>query len=281
MTEVIKNDKASVKHIVYSTFFSWQNRYYPYNVLDVDFLVSQVPLVRNLFSSLENQTNKNFELYFLMNPKIDKDPKYEVILTTLRDSTTLPIKFIINYKEWFSLLKNSLNEYDFVIQSRMDIDDFIYKDAVEDTQSKIAECDSVLAYGYCRGYTYIDGELYNHYNIWNKNGHINIFESLILNSSSVKKWSSSCLNMRNFYHHEFKVMMRETFEKNNVEFKDSMFQQNLSTKAYIYFRHNFSQETLAYDRPPNTQKTKLTAADITKKQLEEEFGFFHELKSIE
>ena len=75
--------------------------------------------------------------------------------------------------------------------------------------------------------------------------------------------------------------MRETFEKNNVEFKDSMFQQNLSTKAYIYFRHNFSQETLAYDRPPNTQRTKLTTADITKKQLEEEFGFFHELKSIE
>ena len=62
-----------------------------------------------------------------------------------------------------------------------------------------------------------------------------------------------------------------------------MFKENHTAYAYIYFRHDFSQEQLAVHggKPFKfDEKKKLTAEKITKKQLEEEFGFHLELKSI-
>lgn len=75
--------------------------------------------------------------------------------------------------------------------------------------------------------------------------------------------------------------MKDFLEKNGVEFKEDMFQQNFSMKAFIYFRHEFAQELLVTNstlKLPN--KGKLTTADITKKQLEDQFGFTLELNSI-
>ena len=73
------------------------------------------------------------------------------------------------------------------------------------------------------------------------------------------------------------------FKDNGIEFTESMFQQNFSTDAFIYFRHDFSQEHLAVKggKPYNVKGlTKLTTEDITKEQLADEFGFHCELKSI-
>lgn len=275
--------KPSVKHFIYVNFFSRQNPKYPHNVYDVNFLATQLILAKNIFRSLDNQTNKNFEMVFNVSPKVfsSRHGKYKFVFTTLRSYSTLPIKFMATRETWDNLVKDAINKYDFVIQSRMDIDDFIYKGAVEDTQSKIAECDSVLAYGYCKGYLYILGELAPlSRNVKDGNGHINILESLILKSSVVREMPFKCLNIHSFFHHKFKTMMKETFEKNNIEFRENMFLQNTSTNAYIYYRHDFSQEKLVKNRF-TVPHVKLNGSDITKKQLEEEFGFFYDLKSIE
>ncbi len=270
-----------IKHFIFSKFFPYQRRDFPYNVLDVNFLSKQLVLSNNILRSLENQTNKDFELVFIPNAKFFDNPKYEFIFTTLKNSTTLPIKFI-KQRDIPGLIKDTYEKYDFVIQSRMDFDDFVYKNAVAETHSKVNECDNILAYGYCKGYQYIYGELYHCFSYWGGGGHLTILQSLILKSSFAKNLPFIVID--NFNHTKIKLSLKEFLEKNSVEFSENMFQQNISTDAYIYFRHEFSQQQLIVHpgKSFNVSKLKLlSTADITKKELEEKFGFFHELKSIE
>lgn len=267
-----------IKHFVVSRFFPFQRKEFPHNILDVDFLSKQLPLAKNMLRSLENQTNKKFELVFIANPKFFDDPKYEFIFSTLRDSTTLPLKFI-KWSEVTSLFQGAYDKYDFVIQTRIDFDDFTCKDAVADTQSKVSECTDIISYGYCNGYQYIYGELIPFFHGYNDGGHQSTFPSLIVNSSFGKKIPS--IFIYNFNHTKVKIQLKDFLEKNGVEFKEDMFQQNFSMKAFIYFRHEFAQELLVTNstlKLPN--KGKLTTADITKKQLEDQFGFTLELNSI-
>lgn len=271
----------TIKHFVFSRFFSWKRGDYPYDIFDVDFLKTQLPLTKNMLRSLENQTNKNFEVIFLFHPKVaDAPKKYGFIFSTLKDSTTLPLKFIKKGEE-FNLVKDAFNDYDFVIQSRIDFDDFIYKDAVEDTQSKVNECENILAYGYCRGYKYVCKEL-DTFNWGGNVGHLGIFQSLIMKSSYAKNLPPvAVFDLR---HDHFKLNLKEILEKNGIEFSETMFQQNTTANAYIYFKHEFSADQLTRLKgaPLVPPKKPLTTEDInkTKKQLEEEFGFFYELNSI-
>ena len=281
----------SIKHFILSRFFPWQRGNFPYDVLDVDFLSKQLPLAKNMLSSLENQTNKNFELVFRVNNKFCDNPKYEFVFSTLKNSTTLPLTFISggsglfkveSNSEFLTLLKDSLNKYDFVITTRMDFDDFVYKDAVADTQSKVAECENILAYGYNKGYAFIYNELYSRNCVWwKKTGHDSVFQSLILKSSCVKELPY--VVVEKFDHPLIKPQIKTFVEENGLRFSETMFQENSVTNAFIYFRHAFAQEQLTTHggKPFNVSGLKpLTTKDITKKQLEEEFGFFHELNSI-
>lgn len=272
----------TLKHFIFVRFFPFQDPKFPHNVLDLNFLSTQLPLVQNIFRSLENQTNKNFDLLFIMHQKFFDDSKYEIIFSDLKDSTILPLKFIKS-GDISGLVKAALDEYDFVIQSRMNFDDFIYKDAVEDTQSKVNECEKILGYGYCRGYGYAAGVLRFYCQLWNKGGHPMILQSLILKSSFAKNTSLFTLGTD---HVNFKKNIKNFLERNGVEFSENMFQQNTTTHAFIYFRHELSHFHLVFSKKKSMEsvfsdRQEVTPEDeITKKQPEEEFGFFHELKSI-
>ena len=178
------------------------------------------------------------------------------------------------------MFQDAYDKYDFVIQTRLDFDDFACRDAVADTQSKVSECTDIVSYGYCKGYQYILGELFPFYSKYNGIGHHSAFPSLIVNSSFGKKIPS--IFIYSFDHTKVKIKLKDFLEKNGIKFRENMFQQNFSMKAFIYFRHEFSQELLVTNsilKLPN--KEKLTTADITKKTLEDDFGFHRELNSIE
>lgn len=285
------SDKA-IKHFIFTRFYSFEDTKYPHDIYNVDFLLKQLPLAKNMLSSLENQTNKNFELVFVLNVKFFDNPKYEFIFSTLRNSTTLPLKFMKNIgrsylfspnlnSECASLIENATKEYDFVITSRMDFDDFIYKDAVADTQSKVAECNNILGYGYCKGYEYSCGELYDRWALWNGKGHLGILQSLILKSSFAKE--IPCISIESFDHHLFKDKLENFLERNGVKFSEDMFQQNKTVSAFIYFRYDLAHAILVNHRDIEQMyqgRKKLTLIDITKKQLKDEFGFHWELQSI-
>lgn len=278
--EISKAEKR-IKHFIEIRFFPSQDANYLYNVLSVKFLKPQIALANNLLKSFENQTNKNFELVFLTNPAFFDNPKYEFVFSELKKATTLPLTFV-KAGTMKTLLRPAFDEYEFVIQSRMDFDDFIYKDAIDDTQSKINECNGVLFYGYCKGYMYYNGELCHYGNLFNGNGHPSVLQSLIMKSSFAKKLPT--FTPYSGGHIRFKVDMKKFLEKCGVKFSEDMFQQNTTTDAFIYYRHNFSHNTLI--RNLNFKKVmaryNLTPVeDVTKEQLEEQFAFYHKLNSIE
>ena len=273
----------TIKHFIFIRFFPNQDPKYPHDVLDVDFLSNQLDLaINNVLKSMENQTNQNFDLVFILNPKFFDNPKYEFIFSTLKNSTALSIIFV-KTAEIPNLVKDAFNSYDFVIQSRLDFDDFMIKDAVEDTQNKVNECDNILGYGYCRGYLrHVNSELYPRYKFYDGIGHLGALQSLILKSSFAK--NLPFIGIFNLVHTRLKTGIQDFVEKNGVEFSENMFQQNTSKVAYIYFKTEFSREHLVKKgttkfKVPKYKKP-LTTEDITKKQLEEEFGFYYEVNSI-
>ncbi len=283
-------DDCKIKHFVIIRFFPKQFPDYPHDVFDVDFLSKQLILAKNAMASLNNQTNKNFEVVFVANEKFFSDEKYEFIFSTLKASTKLPIEFVkaVDTSNMYAksglkdLLKAAFDEYDYVIQTRMDFDDFVYKDAVADTQDKVSDCENVLAYGYCNGYKYVNGELYRYHSTFNEIGCKSAFMSLILKSSFAK--TLPFLSVYSFRHDEFKTYLQKFLEKHGVKFSDKMFRQNTSTAAFLYYRHNLSLYNwikTGSGKISTPKESPFTTADITKAALKDEFGFFLELKSIE
>ena len=70
-------------------------------------------------------------------------------------------------------------------------DDFVFKGAVADTQSKVNECNNMLTYGYGKGYLYAQDGLYvflptERGYLTNNEGYFSPFFSLILKSSFAK-----------------------------------------------------------------------------------------------
>ena len=265
-------------------FFERKVPEYIHDIFDVNFLSGRVLLAKNnVLKTLENQTNKNFELIFLVNDRYLSEEKYGFIFTELKTEIILPIKFM-NSGQFRQLVKETYSDYDFVIQSRIDYDDFVYKDAVADTQSKIEECENILSYGYSKGYAYFNGELYifplpNYF----KNGQMSVFQSWICKSSFVK--DLPYMSPYTFNHTKVKPMLKEFLEKNGVAFSENMYKNNVTTNAFIFFRHDstWSNAGKPYLEIPAfiRRQRKLTSEDITKKQLAEEFGFVgYEFKSI-
>ncbi|MBD3879680.1 MAG: hypothetical protein SR1Q5_08405 [Quinella sp. 1Q5] len=276
----------TIKHFVITRFFERKVEGYIHDIFDVNFVSEQVLLAKNnVLKSLENQTNKNFEIIFLVNDKYLSEEKYGFIFTELKSGITLPIRFMRS-NTLRELIQGAYNSYDFVISTKIDYDDFAYKNAVADTQNKVEECDRILSYGYNKGYVYFDKELYPFYDLYEKNGmaHASIFQSLILESSFAK--NLPYVNAYSFGHAKVKSLLKAFLEKNGVEFSEKMFQYNDSDNAFIFFRHDAtsSNKGIAYTKtnlPPRVRgKKKLTVKDITKKQLEEEFNFHYDLKSI-
>lgn len=178
-----------IKHFIFVRFFNRQVPTYPYDVLDVKFLFKQAVIANNALRTLENQTNKNFELVFLVHEKFLADEEYDLIRKMLRVSTKLPVKFmkVPNYP---SLVIDAYDHYEFVIQSRLDFDDFIRKDTIQDTQNKVNECDKILAYGYCKGYTYVWEELYPYLSLYGNVGHHSLLQSSYKDHRSLKIYHS-------------------------------------------------------------------------------------------
>ena len=241
----------------------------------------QLPLAKNILKSLENQTNKDFELVFIANPKYFDNPKYEFVFSTLQDFTALPLKFI-KPADVPALLKDAYENYDFVIQSGMDFDDFVFKGVVADIQSKVNECNNILTYGYAREYIFSKNELYtllptDRGYLINNIGYASCY-SLILKSSFAK--TLPVIGINGLAHSNMITNLKSIFEKNNIEFPEGVYQKNTAINGIIYFRHEFAREHLLGHGKTKGKRPLTNEDGLTKKQLEEDFAFFYDLNSI-
>jgi hypothetical protein len=128
-----------------------------------------------LFYSLENQSCTNFISVILLGDQVD----ITYIKSLFNFKYSFEIK-VIYEKDFQEYLKDITKNSDILITTRLDYDDQIYYDAVNDVRKAINVYKPLLIYGYNRGYFYfeIDDKYYENYSDY-KTGAWALFLSLI------------------------------------------------------------------------------------------------------
>lgn len=186
--------------------------------------------------SLENQTNKNFEIILMIHNEIS----YEHISISYLNSIKSNIKInIIRYNDINNFIVNSLKNEKYLITTRMDHDDLIYNYAVEEIQNKCNDNIDCYYNGYDKVITMINNDYENAYKFYPNynNGSIGIFQSLIINRDKINK-VITISHLGN--HTQQKENFKNIFINNNLVYKDEFFNINHLEDSCIYIKHNFN-----------------------------------------
>ena len=137
-----------------------------------------------LFQSLENQKCKDFTFIVLLGNKAN--------ITYIRSlfNFNVSFKYMIIYEKGLKkYIKKVTNGSDILITTRIDYDDQIYYDGVNDVRKAIDINKPLLLYGYNRGVYYFESnnKYYEFYRTYNHEGAMSIFVSLIISLKKVKK----------------------------------------------------------------------------------------------
>ena len=146
-----------------------------------------------LLPSLENQSCKDFIWILLIGNKANR-----AFLSSLFNFNNSFQWYIIFIKDIKNILRNITKGFDILITTRIDYDDRIYYDAVNDVRKVININKPMLFHGYNRGLYFfeLDNKYYD-FEFKSKNGAFSIFESLII---VLNKANDTC-TIYDFGHH--------------------------------------------------------------------------------
>ena len=147
-----------------------------------DYIMNGIRLMKKyLIPSLESQNCKNFSFILMVGSKVNIS-----FIKTLIGFNNSFSTYIIFQKELKTFIKSSTKLFDVLITTRIDYDDLIYYDAVNDVRKAININKPILLYGYNSGVYYFESnkKFYDYYSL-NKDGALGIFMSLIINLKNV------------------------------------------------------------------------------------------------
>ena len=172
-------DKSNLKiiHVIITRFLyfsSYSKNAYILNGIRV--------MNKYLLPSLENQNCKDF-IWVLM---LGNNKTNITSLKSLLNFNNSFHWYIIYSKNIKNFLRNITKGFDFLITTRIDYDDRIYYDAVNDVRKEININKPILFHGYNRGVLFyeIDNKYYD-FEFRNKDGAFSVFESLIIDLNKV------------------------------------------------------------------------------------------------
>lgn len=180
-----------IKHYIFTRF----SNIYACKAIPKDEFLSENRLRKKLeiykktsYKSLLSQTNQNFVNLLMVHDDIPDVIYNELLQLTIGHDNIKIIKQSVignNYSnnEYIKSILN-INEYDFLITSRFDDDDMLYKNAIDDIQNSINENTLIKYFGFKNGCTfdYNTDELYA-FNKKSDDGMISIGISMIVNLS--------------------------------------------------------------------------------------------------
>lgn len=197
--------------------------------------------INHFIPTLENQVNQNFEIIFLIHDEIPIEK-----VKVLYDLKT-PIKFhILRLKSLDYFLNKIKSSTDILITSRLDYDDNIHKDVVNDIQKyTINNPHKITIYGLNNGATIIDGESStflkekNPYEI-NNGGYWSAMESLILPSSMTERFFS--IYSLGDHTSVIKTLQNDYTKMGIKRLNPDYYYKDTSSEIkYLWVRHNQSQ----------------------------------------
>lgn len=198
-----------------------------------------------LIPSLEYQSCKDFIWMLNIGDKAN--------ITHLKLLLNFKISFklvIIYNKDMKNFIKNITKNIDILITTRIDYDDRIYYDAVNDVRKVVNISKPIFLYGYDRGFYYF--EKYNIYTKffkkWKNEGAIGIFESLIILISKVND-VYTIYDMGD--HRKIKKKLLVNYKKyglKKLDYEPAIFETN--APKFVYVRQSYSRSFI-YNGKPN------------------------------
>ena len=239
----------NIKHIIITRFLCTN-----FNGISDDKLLSNENikyhfdlLKSNLLRSLSAQTTKNFELVILIHRNLKKYNK-STLLSLQQLKYDFPIKLMVvsDLRDYvYGFYKN----HDRVITSRIDLDDFISHNVIEELQKYSEGVQKICLYGFKDGFTmqmnndgrhlyYMKPSSYAKKEI----GYLAILLSLIVNTSSIKV---PCTILDTKDHTDCITFLKQNPQKFGLDVIDFKHYHYVNyaenqTYTYIYYRHNKS-----------------------------------------
>ena len=269
--DIYKPKFEEIKHFILIRFYCLEmmpkNKLFDENLLNKGIDI----FTKFTLKSLENQSNKNFEIIIIIHNEINSN--HPSIKKLLKLKTILKLK-ILKLKELQSYINNNSKNINYLITTRIDHDDLIYKDAVEEIQNKCNKNIPLYYNGYNKLITMIGNDIKNCYKFYPNYkglGSISIFQSLIVNKIKINK-------LYNIYdlgnHANQKMKFIDIYKKNNLEYKEIFFNINHIEDCCIYIKHKFNHSTWQKKKlDKNWHRTKKKIKK-KKKWFVERFGNF-------
>ena len=240
-----KNRTPIFKHFIITRFLCINFNHTNEELFSDAWLQNAFKLTKSHFiPTLENQTNRNFEVVFLIHDDIpfEKVEALERINTSVRSH-------IIRSKNLDGFLNTYKDKTDLLITSRLDYDDNIHKSVVDDIQRyAIENFDKITIYGLNLGSTIKDGEFTAYKRDIPKyegnQGYFSIMETLILPSNMCESYFS-IYKLGN--HTNVIPYLRENAESLGIQkLNNDFFHKDTSDEIkYLWVRHDMSQSVMA------------------------------------
>lgn len=171
-----------IKHFVITRFLSSQTLGLGNKIFDEDIINDGINYAKDYFiPSLNNQTNKNFEVIFMINEK------HDTVNSSIKKLYDMPLTVpfhVVRSNECMDFCKEQSVGYDWMICTRMDYDDLVKNTAVDEVQKHVEKNQNAdaITYGYNEGLSYYNGDLY----VFDKpgydyKGYFSVFESVCFN----------------------------------------------------------------------------------------------------
>ena len=245
-----------MKHLIFTRFYSQPFKLTPEQLISDKFLVPGIKHLKGfLLPSLENQTNKNFTLIITIYDKLN-ELRPDIYSELKKLTASFKIELMKNSDKMKYV--ESLNP-DYLIGSRIDIDDCVFNGAVSTIQSEFKQELDFMFYAFMNGCTMYENNpndihkfVSPTYDGWSS---FSAFPSIIVN------WKK--LKLLPFYNH---TRLKEFANTNGIELihnKNHFYNYDVPC-AYIYLQHQTN--IVAYGHRSND------ILNYSKKQIHTLFG---------
>lgn len=222
---------------------------------------------RHIIPTLENQTNKEFTLVFLVGNNINADDVQRIY--GLSNILNIAVCYLENFDAY---IRNF--DTDYLITSRLDYDDHVYKYCVEDIQCYFNSCDvEVKLYGLFEGVSIVDGKqdphLMYHYPWLGTDGFPAPMATLMLKKESVKKYFDI---YKLGYHVDIIknfMAVQSVYCNRHFDIHEVLYNHKGFNIDYIWIRHNHSASKIA----ENVTHTTNIIVNIPEYELEYIYGY--------
>lgn len=225
---------------------------------------------RHIIPTLENQTNKDFTLVFL----VGNNTTPEIAQKIYHLSNIINI-MVVRYNEFDVYIQSIPSDY--LITSRLDYDDHVYNECVEDIHKLLDEKPDIKLWGLNQGVSIVDGEdqaylMRREKFEQDKEGFFAPMETLILKKTACNRNKYFDIYKLG-YHTEvirnFLNTQRIRMKRDDYELKDIYATTNERNIDYIWIRHNNSASALAF----NIIHTTNVKVELSYEELVKRFGY--------